>query len=163
MRVRLPPRSTVREWPGGGMADTRSSEGRAHRGVRVRVPPWPLIFPGSSNGRTAGSEPADVGSIPAPGSCVALVVKRTSWLSPKEQVQVRLLAGVLTDRLGVVKRTARGLRRPSSLVRLLVGDTVAEPKVAAGPGCEPGLCGFDSHRPPCEQRQRCSTGRAPLS
>src|SRR5207253_2310437 len=27
-------------------------------------------------------------------------------------------------------------------------DTVAEPKAAAGPGCEPGLCGFDSHRPP---------------
>src|SRR5207249_3144212 len=42
MRVQLPPRSTVREWPGGGMADTRSSEGRAHRGVRVQVPPWSL-------------------------------------------------------------------------------------------------------------------------
>ena len=36
--------STVHcEWPGGGMADTRSSEGRAHRGVRVRVPPWSLL------------------------------------------------------------------------------------------------------------------------
>ena len=35
--------STVHcEWPGGGMADTRSSEGRAHRGVRVQVPPWSL-------------------------------------------------------------------------------------------------------------------------
>ena len=36
--------STVHcEWPGGGMADTRSSEGRAHRGVRVQVPPWSLL------------------------------------------------------------------------------------------------------------------------
>lgn len=43
MRVQLPPRSTVRNWPGGGMADTRSSEGRAHRGVRVQVPPWSLF------------------------------------------------------------------------------------------------------------------------
>ena len=35
--------STVHcEWPGGGMADTQSSEGRAHRGVRVQVPPWSL-------------------------------------------------------------------------------------------------------------------------
>src|SRR5215472_8967613 len=42
MRVQLPPRSTVHPWPGGGMADTRSSEGRAHRGVRVQVPPWSL-------------------------------------------------------------------------------------------------------------------------
>src|SRR6516165_11208912 len=25
------------------MADTRSSEGRAHRGVRVQVPPWSLL------------------------------------------------------------------------------------------------------------------------
>ena len=36
--------STVHwKWPGGGMADTRSSEGRAHRGVRVQVPPWSLF------------------------------------------------------------------------------------------------------------------------
>src|SRR5262245_14569504 len=36
--------STVHcEWPGGGRADTRSSEGRAHRGVRVQVPPWSLL------------------------------------------------------------------------------------------------------------------------
>jgi hypothetical protein len=35
--------STVHcKWPGGGMADTRSSEGRSHRGVRVQVPPWSL-------------------------------------------------------------------------------------------------------------------------
>ena len=27
-------------------------------------------------------------------------------------------------------------------------STVAEPKAVAGPGCEPGLCGFDSRRPP---------------
>src|SRR3954447_8930702 len=71
MRVQLPPRSTVREWPGGGMADTRSSEGRAHRGVRVQVPPWSLVR-------------------------VALVVKRTSHDFPKVEAQVRLLAGVLS-------------------------------------------------------------------
>ena len=72
--------STVHcEWPGGGMADTRSSEGRAHRGVRVQVPPWSLV---------------------------ALVVKGTSWLPPKEQVQVRFLVGVLIACL-VVSRYAR--------------------------------------------------------
>lgn len=53
-----------------------------------------LLIPGSSNGRTACSDLADAGSSPAPGS-FALVVKRTSWLPPKEQVQVRFLAGVL--------------------------------------------------------------------
>ena len=29
-------------WPGGGIEDTQLSEGWAHRGVRVQVPPWPL-------------------------------------------------------------------------------------------------------------------------
>ena len=52
--------------------------------------------PGSSKGRTAGSDPAGAGSTPAPGAC-ALVVKRTSWLPAKEQVQVRFLAGVLLE------------------------------------------------------------------
>jgi hypothetical protein len=62
--------STVHwKWPGGGKADTRSSEGRAHRGVRVQVPPWSLAV-------------------------VTLVVKRTSRDSPKVEAQVRLLAGV---------------------------------------------------------------------
>ena len=28
-------------------------------------------------------------------------------------------------------------------------STVAELKAAARPGCEPGMCGFDSRRPPC--------------
>jgi hypothetical protein len=49
---------------------------------------------------------------PQPPDLVALVVKRTSWLPPKEQVQVRFLAGVLlkTDVLGVCRRHAT-LRR----------------------------------------------------
>ena len=51
----------------------------------------------------AGSEPADAGSTPAPGS-FALVVKRTSWLPPKEQVQVRFLAGVLQEKPAKLKR-----------------------------------------------------------
>jgi hypothetical protein len=34
-------------------------------GVRVQVPPWLLDFPGWSNGRTAGFDPAGVGSRPA--------------------------------------------------------------------------------------------------
>jgi hypothetical protein len=38
---------------------------------------------------------------------VALVVKGTSWLPPKEQVQVRLLAGVLSV-ASMVKGTSRG-------------------------------------------------------
>ena len=63
--------------------------------------------PGSSKGRTAGSDPAGAGSTPAPGALEshreaglregALVVKRRSWLPPKEQVQVRFLAGVLLE------------------------------------------------------------------
>src|SRR5213082_861934 len=92
MRVQLPPRSTVDEWPGGGMADTRSSEGRAHRGVRVQVPPWSLTV-------------------------VALVVKGTSWLPPKEQVQVRFLAGVLLV-ASMVKGRSRGSAKAEFLVRV---------------------------------------------
>src|SRR3954465_7588147 len=42
MRVQLPPRSTVRNGQVVEQADTRPSEGRAHRGVRVQVPPWSL-------------------------------------------------------------------------------------------------------------------------
>src|SRR3954465_9108881 len=71
MRVQLPPRSTVRNGQVVEQADTRSSEGRAHRGVRVQVPPWSLAL-------------------------AALVVKRTSRDCPKVEAQVRLLAGVLS-------------------------------------------------------------------
>ena len=58
-------------WPGGGTADTPGSEPGAPPGVRVQIPPWSLWkidSPGSSNGRTADSEPAGVGSTPTPGA-----------------------------------------------------------------------------------------------
>ena len=38
------------------------------------------------------------------------------------------------------------------------GDAVAEPKAAAGSGCEPEMCGFDSHRPPREQNSGIESG-----
>ncbi len=114
------------------------------------------------------------GSNPSPAAC-ALMVKRTSWLPPKEQVQVRFLVGVLTDIPGVWRKHAALRRRRFMQVRLLPGiltiallaqsaeqlplkqrvagsipaeGTVAEPKAVAGSGCEPDMCGFDSHRPP---------------
>src|SRR5687768_1490136 len=50
-----PLRATER--PGGGMADTRSLEGRAPRGVRVQVPPWPSARGGSASVATAFGPP----------------------------------------------------------------------------------------------------------
>ena len=61
-------------------ADTRSSEGRAS-GREGSSPSLATVWqtgmsalriPGSSNGRTAGSEPVGVGSTPAPGALVNL-------------------------------------------------------------------------------------------
>src|SRR5262249_4620232 len=78
---------------------------------------------------------------------VALVVKGTSWLPPKEQVQVRLLARVLFggfDGEREITRLCEG-RVPGSSPGW---STVAELQAAARPGCEPGLCGCDSRRPP---------------
>ena len=60
----------------------------------------------SSNGKTVGLHPANEGSTPSTVHFSALVVKGTSWLPPKEQVQVRLLAGVLFAVLGVCRRHA---------------------------------------------------------
>src|SRR6516165_1213102 len=54
--------------------------------------------------------------LPPRSTVVALVVKGTSWLPPKEQVQVRLLAGVLE----VVSRiSSAGSTKPGWQVRLL--------------------------------------------
>src|SRR5262249_54388019 len=50
-------------------ADTRSSEGRAHRGVRVQVPPWLLDdCPGGETEIMAPSEGAGPGSTPGRGT-----------------------------------------------------------------------------------------------
>jgi hypothetical protein len=97
MRVQLPPRSTVREWPGGGMADTRSSEGRAHRGVRVQVPPWSLLGATLSCGfKHRPSEGWLASSTLAwgTGGCLA----DSSAGSTKPGWQVRLLHDLLTAR-----------------------------------------------------------------
>jgi hypothetical protein len=53
---------------------------------------------GSSAAERRALNPDGDGSNPSPAA-FALVVKRTSWLPPKEQVQVQFLAGVLTDLL----------------------------------------------------------------
>ena len=47
---------------------THPAQTRTSQDVRVRIPPWPLLFRGRLTGRTTGSEPANVGSIPAPGT-----------------------------------------------------------------------------------------------
>ena len=114
--------ATVHEWPGGGTGRHAVLRRPCPPGVRVQVPPWSLVR-------------------------VALVVKGTSWLPPKEQVQVRLLAGVLSANvLGVCRwhATVRRSRVRFDSSRGCCGRTQAD----RGPGCEPGGCGFDSHRPP---------------
>ena len=135
MRFQLPSRSTVRCWPGGGMADTRSSEGRAHRGVRVQVPPW---------------SPTQM--------VVALVVKR-DIMAPSEGAGPGSTPGRGTvccfDGERDITRPCEG-RVPGSTPGW---STVAELKAAARPGCEPGMCGFDSRRPPCPVSQ--ALGRGP--
>src|SRR5436190_1640864 len=84
-------------------------------GVRVQVPPWSLVR-------------------------VALVVKGTSWLPPKEQVQVRLLAGVLVV-ASVVKRTSRGPAKAEFLVRVQVGALWPNSKRQRDPAVTRGCAG----------------------
>jgi hypothetical protein len=105
------------------------------RGRRLLTPargdrnPYGLLpIPGSSNGRTAGSEPAGVGSTPTPGTRNASVVKRTHHGS------------VLTSRsrfdswpgycptASVVKRTSRGSAKSEVLVRLRAEALWPNPK-----------------------------------
>lgn len=99
------------EGPGGGMADTRSSEGRAHRGVRVQVPPWSLFHERRClwcNRRAcdpvkveaAGSTPPEHLRLP----CLAA----SSAGPPKAGWPVRLWHGVLR----VVSRTKRLSMKP---------------------------------------------------
>src|SRR5579885_1080440 len=70
-------------------------------GVRVQVPPWSLT--------------------------VALVVKRRSWLPPKEQVQVRFLAGVLVGECPRGVPVARDPAKVEGEVRLLTGILAQRP------------------------------------
>ncbi len=115
--------------------------------MRVQVPPWLLVSrvaerqtrwsqkplparregsspssarptPGSSNGRMAVSESVDVGSTPAPGTACPGSEKE-SWLSSKEQIQVRLLAGVLGHPRSVTE--ARDRAKVEDEVRFLTG------------------------------------------
>lgn len=65
------PRSVRSRLGTGSLRRARSSEVELrilNPSVRVRLPPGPLSIPGSSNGRTRGSGPRNVGSIPAPGT-----------------------------------------------------------------------------------------------
>jgi hypothetical protein len=80
-------------------------------GVRVQVPPWSLA---------------------------ALVVKGTSWLPPKEQVQVRFLAGVIAS---MVKGTSRGPAKAEFLVRFQVGALWPNPKRLRDPAVNRGCAG----------------------
>ena len=86
----------------------------------------------SSNGKTAGLHPANEGSTPSTVHLLAdaLVVKGTSWLPPKEQVQVRLLAGVLIA--SMVKGTSHGSAKAEFLVRIQVEALWPGPRQGTG-------------------------------
>src|SRR3954447_19094237 len=71
---------------------------------------------------------------------VALVVKGTSWLPPKEQVQVQLLAGVLIL-ASMVKRTSRGPAKAEFLVRVQVGALWPNSKRQRDPAVNRGCAG----------------------
>ena len=118
--------------PPGLLTDTARSTSGDVTGLSRRAEgietPTGCFIPGSSNGRTAGSEPAGVGSTPTPGTRNASVVKRTHHGS------------VLTSRsrfdswpgycptASVVKRTSRGFAEPGFLVRLQVEALWPNPK-----------------------------------
>ena len=53
----------------GYQRQTRQVESLVPTGREGSSPSLATDLPGSSNGRTAGSEPAGVGSTPAPGAC----------------------------------------------------------------------------------------------
>ena len=91
-------------------------------GVRVQVPPWSLdgCCPGGERDIMAPSEGAGPGSTPGRGTDRCFDGERD------------------------ITRPCEG-RVPGSIPGW---STVAELKAAARPGCEPGLCGFDSRRPP---------------
>lgn len=78
------------------MADTRSSEGRAHRGVRVQLPPWSLDgrCPGGEKDIMAPSEGAGPGSTPGRGTdgCPRSVPAARD--RAKVEGEARLLTGI---------------------------------------------------------------------
>src|SRR5262245_59816644 len=102
----------------------------------------------------AGLHPADEGSIPSTytGESTARrcdqmteqVYVQVSEACARKGVRVRLPlwslppTAALIPGYGVPAQLAK-LGRPGSIPGR---DTVAEPKAVAGPGCEPGLCGF---------------------
>jgi hypothetical protein len=67
------------------------------------------------------------------------VVKRRTRLPPKEQVQVRILAGVLTA--SVVKRTSHGSTKPGFLVRVQVEALWPNPNWMREPAVNRGCVG----------------------
>src|SRR5262249_54289636 len=71
---------------------------------------------------------------------VALVVKGTSWLPPKEQVQVRVLAGVLFV-ASMVKGTSHGSAEAEFLVRVQVGALWPNSKRQRDPAVIRGCAG----------------------
>ena len=79
-------------------------------------------------------------SLPDHWLVVALVVKGTSWLPPKEQVQVRLLAGVLVV-ASMVKGTSRGSAKAEFLVRVQVGALWPNSKRQRDPAVNRGYAG----------------------
>src|SRR5215469_10391795 len=80
------------------------------------------------------------GQLPPGPLTNALVVKGTSWLPSKEQVQVRLLAGVLIL-ASMVKGTSRGSAKAEFLVRVQVGVLWPNSKRQRDPAVNRGCAG----------------------
>src|SRR5689334_25317168 len=89
--------------------------------------------------------------LPPRSTVVALLVKGTSWLPPKEQVQVRLLAGVLR----VVSRiSSAGSTKPGWQVRLL-HDLLVWKGRSRGPGTYRAIAARQAPFPVILVREAC--------
>ncbi len=107
-----------------------------------RVAEWQTQRPQKPwlNQREGSSPSLATGTGPSPWDPVlALMVKGTSWLRPKEQVQVRFLVGVLDVIASMVKGTSRGSAKSAVLVRIQVEALWPNPKGQRDPAVTRGL------------------------
>ena len=165
MRVQLPPRSTV-EWPGGGMADTRSSEGRAHRGVRVQVPPWSLLACALSCGHKRRPSEGWLASSTLAWGTVGCLADFSAG-STKPGWQVRLLHDLLDQRGARRERgtpTSSGCNRASAVPcapgRGVCGEDQRQARLPVHQGagrCDPARDGQPDR--PLPRRARLLRGR----
>jgi hypothetical protein len=111
-----------RSAPGNGQVverQTRQAQNLVPTGREGSSPSLATAIPGSSNGRTAGTEPANVGSIPAPGAWNAILgVWRRHTILRRSEVRFDSSRGCL-----VPVARARGLCWvPALALRACAGD-----------------------------------------